>query len=205
MPRFHYRRKTENEIESIAAEVLNRHSSLLNGNILDIERLVEQYGITVLVRQRLKEPVAGYLAKDPQFIVMPEWAYNYRPNLRETLAEELSHILLEHSAYKLKALPVHAACHNLTPKQHFDIENNAHMLGSALLLPKPLFLSHWWAAKAKFADGNVSSDRLLHLCSNSVARDFQVLHRAVYKRAKDLKVISHPEFLSLTRVNHLLL
>ena len=198
MARFQYRRKTQIEIEKIAVGVLGRHQQLFSSNILDIERLVEAYKIIIIPRQRLIEPVAGYLAADPHFIVVGEWAYNYRPNLRETLAEEFAHILLENSLYDLAEVPVDAACHKLTDKQHRDVEDNAHSLGCALLLPEKRFLSRWYDAQTHFVAGDVSPHLLLHQCCNQVARDFQVLHRTVYHRLKDLRLINHDEWRDLT-------
>lgn len=192
--RYRYARKKESEIEEIAAKIKLQFPRRWASKKLNIEGLVEDYGITVIARQRLGLDTVGYAPKDPNYIVVSEQAYQWLPNLRHTLSEELAHTILEFKLYKNGKLPKGAAVDELSDKKHKDVEDNADMLASALLLPKEEFLAEWYHQRGLLMTANASSWDFLKKTSNAVSDAFGVIHFTTARRARDLHLINHPEY-----------
>ena len=93
--------------------------------------------------------------------------------------------------------PAGAACHELTVKEHKDIEDNADMLASALLLPKQIFLAEWTKQRAIFTDGERPPAIFLRNSLDGIAKEFNALPYTVYRRARDLRLITHQEYKQL--------
>ena len=199
MSGYYYARKKPSEIEEIAERILREHENRMEGNCLDIELLVEDYGCRILPRS-LPNEIVAYTPKDPRFIVITAHAYSYRPNIRYTAAEELSHRILEYKLYGNGQLPKGAKNYELTRKQRKDIEDNAEMLAGALLMPKVLFLAEWTKQRGVHAtDGYRPPLDVIRKALNGVADIFGVICFMAWRRARDLGQITHDDYSDLNR------
>jgi Zn-dependent peptidase ImmA (M78 family) len=191
---FTYQRRSLQELEQVAEIVFGRYAHRCAGLIVDVEGILEDCGLTILPREGdLKKYVKGYVATDPHYIILSEHG-SYPPRYRPVVAEELCHVILEYDLLSEGKLASDAQPHNLTKRQHADIEEDAKYLSLAILFPKEKF-------KARFnshlenapADAAWERGRLLRYCAERLENDFQVWSLLVAYRARDLKLISDEE------------
>lgn len=134
-----YRARTDAEIEQTAAAILAKFPHRRLGLAVDIEGILEDLGLDLLPRRGFRHHAEGYLARDPRIIVVDERIFAYLPRARFTLAEEVSHLILEYELWKSGQLPAGASSHQLSERQHFFVEKDAKSLASALLMPAAIY------------------------------------------------------------------
>ena len=187
---YHYNAKTEAEIELTAAAILEKFPKRRLGLAVDIEGILEDLGLDLLPRRGVRPHAEGYLARDPRLIVVDEKIFTYPPRARFTLAEEVSHLILEYELWKGGRLPVGADSHELSEQQHFFVEKDAKSLASALLMPVAIFAETFNARRreleaAAAPELNVFRESLKH-----AAEVFQVSPKAAAVRALKLKLLT---------------
>jgi len=132
---YFYKAKTDVELEQIA-DLIRRHFPKRRlGLAVDIEGILEDFGLELLPRRGVRRHAEGYLARDPRLIVVDESIFAYLPRARFTLAEEVCHLVLEYKLWSGGTLPHGADGHELSEAQHVFIEKDASSLASALLMP----------------------------------------------------------------------
>ena len=104
-----YRRRTRPQLKAIADKILARFPTRRIGEFaIDIEGIQEDFDLEIIYRPGLGLDVAGYIARDPRYIVLNEFALVHLPRARFTIAEEVCHKILEWNLcqrYQLKILP----------------------------------------------------------------------------------------------------
>jgi Zn-dependent peptidase ImmA (M78 family) len=159
----------------------------------DIEGILEDFGLEIIYRGSLGLPVEGYAARDPRYIVISEGWLHYIPRMRFTIAEELSHRILEFSLWNdgKKEIPSGARLHELSGRQFKDIESDAKALAGELLQPERLYkerFAHHEQEETK-RNANVKGDQKLKNILRAVAEDFQVSPASAAFRGKVLNFI----------------
>lgn len=188
-----YKAKTDAEIEHTAGVILARFPSRRLGLAVDIEGILEDLGMDLLPRRGVRPHAEGYFARDPRIIVVDEKIFTYPPRARFTLAQEVSHLILEYALWKGGRLPVGANSHELSGAQHFFVEKDAKSLASALLMPAGIFAEVFNARRrALEATGalalNVVRETLKH-----TADVFQVSPHAAGMRALKLRLLTRDD------------
>jgi Zn-dependent peptidase ImmA (M78 family) len=191
---YQYHSQTPENLEAIAATIHQQMADCCNGFVVDIEAIVEKFGITILPRRgNLHHLAWGYTARDPHYIVMSELTATHPPTYRYIIAEEVSHIILEWGLYNGKPLPDGANGHELTPEQHHRIETDATFLSRSILCAKEHFLSQFEVHKADSEKVDLNRSKVIRATMDLLARDFQVPRMFAAYRARDLKLISEAE------------
>lgn len=190
---YHYQAKTDAEIEQTAAAILARFPKRRLGLAVDIEGILEDLGMDLLPRRGIRPHAEGYLARDPRIIVVDEKIFTYPPRARFTLAEEVSHLILEYELWKGGRLPVGADSHELSEQQHFFVEKDAKSLASALLMPAAIFAEIFNAKRRELEAAAAPELHALRETLKHAGEIFQVSPKAAAVRARKLKLITLAE------------
>jgi len=190
---YFYRAQTDAEIERIATAVLARFPSRRLGSAVDIEGILEDLGMELLPRRGFRQHAEGYLANDPRIIVVDEAIFSYMPRARFTIAEEVSHLILEYRLWTGGKLPAGARSHELTEEQHFFVEKDARSLASALLMPRVAYTETFSARQREMTSTGAPAITIVREALRHTAEVFQVSPRAAAQRALKLKLISRDE------------
>jgi Zn-dependent peptidase ImmA (M78 family) len=175
----------------MAAVILDRFAKRRSGFYVDIEGIVEDCQITILNRRGgLEKHVHGYAALDPKFIVMAEMETSQAPFYRHTLAHEFCHIVLEWDLFSGGSLPNGSDGHELTTKQHQEIESNAKDLALAILLPKTSFGDRFNAVLGILSPDEIARHLQITSCVDNLEREFQVWFYGIVERAIFLNLLS---------------
>lgn len=187
---YFYKSKTDAELEQIA-EVIRKHFPKRRlGLAIDIEGIIEDFGIDLIPRRGFRRYAEGYLARDPRIIVVDEAIFTYMPRARFTLAEEICHLILEYRLWSGGKLPVGADGHELSDRQHILVEKDASSMASALLLPAPEFTAAFNAKLRELEATNAAELNVLRETIRHVAKVFEVSPSAAGWRARKLRLIS---------------
>ena len=157
---------------------------------VDIEGILEDLGMDLLPRRGFRQHAEGYLARDPRLIVVDEKIFTYPPRARFTLAEEVSHLILEYELWKGGQLPVGADSHELSEQQHFFVEKDAKSLAAALLMPAAMFCEVFSARRREFEVTGAPAFNVLRETIKHTAEAFQVSPHAAGMRALKLKLVT---------------
>lgn len=187
---YRYNAKTDAEIEQTAASILARFPKRRLGRAVDIEGILEDLGMDLLPRRGIRPHAEGYLARDPRLIVVDEKIFTYPPRARFTLAEEVSHLILEYELWKGGRLPVGADSHELSEQQHFFVEKDAKSLASALLMPVAIFSETFNARRRELEAAAAPELNALRETLKHTAEMFQVSPKAGAVRALKLKLLT---------------
>ena len=187
---YHYQAKTDAEIEQTAAAILAKFPARRLGLAVDIEGILEDLGLDLLPRRGVRLHAEGYLARDPRLIVVDEKIFTYPPRARFTLAEEVSHLILEYELWKGRRLPVGVDSHELSEHQHFFVEKDAQSLASALLMPAAIFGEILNAKQRELRAAGAPDLNALRQTLNHTAEVFQVSPKAAAVRALKLKLLT---------------
>ena len=185
-----YRTKTDAELEQIADAIRKLFPKRRLSLAIDIEGILEDCGLDFLPRPGVRPHAEGYLAHDPRLVVVDESIFTYMPRARFTLAEEVSHLILEYKLWSGGELPVGADGHELSEKQHVLIEKDAGCLASALLMPAAEFAITFHVKQRELEATGASELNVLRETVKHVAEVFQVSPRAAGWRARKLRLIS---------------
>jgi Zn-dependent peptidase ImmA (M78 family) len=194
---YHYQAKTDAEIEQTATAILARFPKRRLGLAVDIEGILEDLGMDLLPRRGVRPHAEGYLARDPRIIVVDEKIFTYPPRARFTLAEEVSHLVLEYELWKGGCLPAGADSHELSEQQHFFVEKDAKSLASALLMPAAIFAEIFNAKRRELEAAAAPQLNALRETLKHAGDAFQVSPKAAAVRALKLKLISRDALLHL--------
>lgn len=187
---YFYKAKTDAELEQIASAIRSHFPKRRLGLAVDIEGILEDLGLELLPRRRVRRYAEGYLARDPRLIVVDESIFAYLPRARFTLAEEVCHLVLEYKLWTGGALPVGADGHELSEAQHVFIEKDASSLASMLLLPAAEFSATFNAKLRELEATGAPQFNVLRETVKHAADVFQVSPAAAGWRARKLKLIS---------------
>jgi Zn-dependent peptidase ImmA (M78 family) len=190
---YHYQAQTDAELEQTAAAILARFPKRRLGLAVDIEGILEDLGMDLLPRRGIRPHAEGYLARDPRIIVVDEKIFTYPPRARFTLAEEVSHLILEYELWKGGRLPVGADSHELSEQQHFFVEKDAKSLAAALLMPAAIFAEIFNAKRRELEAAAAPEPDALRETLKHAGEIFQVSPKAAAVRARKLKLISLAE------------
>jgi Zn-dependent peptidase ImmA (M78 family) len=194
--RYYYRSKTRSSLKGIARLVLERFGGKQEGYAVEIEAIVERLGFDIVYRDMRGLPIEGYIARKARTIVINQYFLLPITRFRFTLAEELSHHILEFQLWTRPnlRLPRGARVHELTSKQYGAIEWDAKRLAAEILQPEDNYRECFAAHREKLQHSGVEGDELLRSTISAVAADFQVSPRSAGYRAKVLGYISQKKF-----------
>lgn len=190
---YRYTAKTDAEIEQTAATILTLFPRRRLGLAVDIEGILEDFGLDLLPRRGFRQHAEGYLARDPRLIVVDESIFTYPPRARFTLAEEVSHLILEYQLWKGGRMPVGANCHELSERQHFYVEKDAKSLASALLMPTAIFGEVFSGRRRELEATGAPALNVVQQTIKYAAEVFQVSPHAAGMRAMKLKLVAQAE------------
>jgi Zn-dependent peptidase ImmA (M78 family) len=178
------------ELEIIAQDVIRDAEYCIQGNRVDIERLVEtKFGIIIDIHYNLqkKYDVMAYmlihenrLFIDDKLIDDPRLTKRYR----FTLAEELAHFIIHKNVYSnCKTIDERIESELLlTRQEQWFLETNAKALASAILMPKTIIENR--VEQLLSAVGNSPSHT--NAIINILSHDFDVNPQAVKRRLINL-------------------
>jgi Zn-dependent peptidase ImmA (M78 family) len=179
---YAYRRRTRPQLKSIADKILARFPKRRIGEFaIDIEGIQEDFDLEIIYRPGLGLDVAGYIARDPRYIVLNEFALVYLPRARFTIAEEVCHKILEWSLWTQDQIPEGARAHELSESQYRVIEQNARTLAAEILEPEEIF-------RQRFAHHSLNNG--IRTVARTLGEDFIVSSYAAGLRAHKLGLIS---------------
>jgi len=187
---YFYKPKTDAELEQIAAAIRAIFPKRRFGLAVDIEGILEDFGLELLPRRGFRRYAEGYLARDPRLIVVDESIFAYLPRARFTLAEEVCHLVLEYKLWTGGTLPHGASGHELSEKQHVFIEKDASSLASVLLLPAAEFIASFNSKLRELEATGAPQLNVLRETLKHVADVFQVSPAAAGFRSRKLRLIS---------------
>lgn len=185
-----YKAKTDVELEQIAEAVRRHFPKRRIGLAVDIEGILEDFGLELLPRRGFRRHAEGYLARDPRLIVVDESIFAYLPRARFTLAEEVCHLVLEYKLWTGGKLPHGSDGHELSEQQHVFIEKDASTLASALLLPSAEFAATFNSKLRELEATGAPQLNVLRETVKHVADVFQVSPAAAGFRSRKLRLIS---------------
>lgn len=190
---YDYRRRTPEEINALAREILERHKALTYGACaVDIERIIEAEGFDILYRKSLGiEGLKGYMPYDPKLIVMS--SFGHPRELRYTAAHEFAHKILEAQLLKNGNFPDGAHASQLTKQQRKDIEENTWELAADLIEPNPPFAERYSLHRKEAEASGLSVLAAIYKAVRDTSDDFDVVLRASARRAMKLKIITAEE------------
>jgi Zn-dependent peptidase ImmA (M78 family) len=194
--RYKYRRRSEAELRRIANKILETFPTHRLGDFaVDIEKIQESLGLEIIFRPNFGAlPVAGYAAQDPNYIVLNELQLVYLPRARFTIAEEVSHKILEWDLWQSSKIPEGAHAHHLTDKQHQDIEENARSLAAEILEPAAIFKVRFNHHHKQAEEDGKTGNALIKSAARSTGEDFMVSDLAAAYRAKKLGLLTAAEY-----------
>lgn len=184
-----YAPKTEAELEKTAAALLAAYPTRRLDRAVDIESILEDIGLELIPRRGFRKYAEGYLATNPQIIVVDESIFTFMPRARFTLAEEVCHLVLEYGLLTGGKIPKGAASHELSEKQHIFVEKDAKTLASMVLMPAAEFAAVFNTRLAEFTHFVKPDTTLYREVLKRVAELFQVSQEAAFYRAKKLRLI----------------
>src|SRR5438105_14384102 len=94
-PRLFYKTKDRPELREIAQTILQKFPARRRGFVVDIEGIIEDFGIDLIFRSMRGIPVEAYVPKAKEYIVVNQDYVYLHERYRFTLAEELAHRVLE--------------------------------------------------------------------------------------------------------------
>lgn len=187
---YFYKPKTDAELEQIVGTIRATFPKRRLGLAVDIECLLEDFGLEWLPRRGSRRYAEGYLARDPGLIVVDESIFAYLPRARFTLAEEVCHLVLEYKLWPGGTLAHGASGHELSEKQHVFIEKDGSSLASVLLLPAPKFIASFNSKLHELEATGAPQLNVLRETLKHVADVFQVSPAAAGFRSRKLRIIS---------------
>jgi Zn-dependent peptidase ImmA (M78 family) len=190
-----YRRRSKKTLRQIAKAILEAHPDRRIGEFaIDIEGIQEDLGLEIVYRPGLGLPVEGYIARDPKYIVLNEFALVYLPRARFTIAEEVCHKILEWGLWESGKIPKGARAHELSERQYRDIEENARDLAGEILEPESIFRQRWDHHRLTASQAGRTGDRSIRAVAQATGDDFIVSPYAAGLRARKLGIITPVEY-----------
>ena len=187
---YFYKAKTDAELEQVADAIRQHFPKRRLGLAVDIEGILEDFGLELLPRRGVRRHAEGYLARDPRLIVVDESIFSYLPRARFTLAEEVCHLILEYKLWSGGKLPHGADGHELSEGQHVFIEKDASSLAAALLLPAAEFAATFNSNLRELEATGAPQINVLRETVKHVADVFQVSPPAAGWRSRKLRLLS---------------
>lgn len=192
LTKYQYTSKTIAELENLADGLLAKYPQRLkgpNGVQVDIEGVLEDFGITPLPRPgiKMRTAVDAFLPRQSGFMVIDEEYGSDLPYFRLVIAEELSHRILEPVLWA-QAVPKGANIYELDKQIYDDIESDAYRMALALLMPRAKyterFLLHLTEA-LKQSPSNHYDERLKY-CIDGLSNDFEVTFNGAASRGNHI-------------------
>jgi Zn-dependent peptidase ImmA (M78 family) len=192
-----YRRKKRAELKRLATEVLEKCPTRRKDWAVDIEGIVEDFGLDLLFRSLKGISVEAYIARATNVIVINQDYVHHRARYRFTVAEELSHRILE---FKLlepgkHEIPEAKRVHELSDAEYRAIEADASCLAAEILQPEADYrqrFAHY--AEQHRLEGRLTGDALFKATVRSVSHDFDVSLSSSAYRARVLGLISQSRY-----------
>ena len=177
------------DLEGLANGLLAKYPARVNGCQIDIEGILEDFGISLLPRPGIRKQTAidAFLPRNGEYMVIDEDYGNDLPYFRLVIAEEISHRLLEPDLWS-QGVPEGANIYELDKQIYDDIEGDAYRMALALLMPRAMyterFLFHLTEA-VRAAPLNHYDERLKY-CIEGISNDFDVTFNGAASRGNHI-------------------
>jgi Zn-dependent peptidase ImmA (M78 family) len=199
---YQYKKKSPESLEKIADTVRDLFPHRLDSNGLrwDVEGIIDDLNFRIIPRRWNDSlGVEAYVARDAAVLIVREELYSNPRRLRFTLAEELSHKILEYKLWENKVLPAGAETKDLSALQYREIEKDAKALAAELLMPKESFKAqfkkHSWNLMTQCpAKSETDRNWFLTTLRDLLAGEFDVSILSVPVRMRDLHLIEASEY-----------
>lgn len=195
-PRSVYKAKARNELRDIAQTVLKKFPARRRAFSVDIEGIIEDFGIDLIFRSMRGIPVEAYVPKAKEYIVVNQDYVYLSERYRFTLAEELAHRLLEFNLLHPKAKPTALRrAEDFSADEYQSMERNAKALAAEILQPEEVYRERYAFHHERLRnEGLKGADNILKETIRSIARDFRVSVRSAAYRASVLRFITRRRF-----------
>lgn len=190
MAGYAYSRKPRSELKRIADIILQKNPGRRRGFAIDIEGIVEDYGITIVPRPISKLPVDGYVARDHRYIVINELQFRMPSRVRFTVSEEFAHLILEFQLWEGGVIPKGAFCNQLDPDTWRAIESDAKRLAAEILQPQEVFKSRFTVHRSGLSGAGMDDETATKVAIRKTAADLEVSNLSASYRARDLRLIT---------------
>jgi len=187
---YQYAPRTNKELKEIADIILHRFPDRRRGYSVEVEGIVEDLGITILPRPISKIPIDGYVAADCRYILVNELQFRLPNRLRFTVAEELSHLILEFHLWENGKVPEGARCHEISQETWRAIERDAKQLAASILLPEDVFQERFAFHYTDLRSANIDEETSTKIAIKKTAFEMRASNRAAANRAYDLRIIN---------------
>jgi Zn-dependent peptidase ImmA (M78 family) len=191
-----YQSKKRADLKRIADTVRAKFPSRRKNFAVDIEGIVEDFGIELLFRTMRGVPVEAYVAHSPNFIVINQDYVHHRARYRFTAAEELAHRILEFNLLDAgKGQPVDAKrTHELGSAEYRAIERDAKCLAAEILQPEEDYRERFAHHENRFRNQGLAGDALLKAVIRAVAHDFDVSLHSSANRSRVLGFVAQRRY-----------
>ena len=186
---YHYKSKTPTELETLAQSLLARFPFALKNGKPDIELLVEKYPLKIIPRVGLNKMTVldAFLPRNAGVMLVDADLETDLPRYRLTLAEEISHRVLEPDLGKA-GVPPGACIYELDPQLYDDVEGDAYRLALAILMPKLHFKERFELLKNQISAAAKEPKDINPLTVEIVAKEFEVTFDACASRCRILNI-----------------
>jgi len=196
VPPYRYARKSRAQLKTLADGILQAHPKRRNGFAVDIEGIIEDRGMEILYRKMPSVTVEAYVARNPKYIIVNEARMHFQPRYRFTLAEELSHRVLESEIWdnSEKKIPAGARVHECNRAQFISIEKDAKALAAEIIEPQDVFIERYEHHYSNLTTAGVEIKTAIKAALHEVAKDLDVSEMAARYRALNLKRLKQATF-----------
>jgi Zn-dependent peptidase ImmA (M78 family) len=164
---------------------------------LIIEGIVEDFGLELVFRSLRGISVEAYLARATNIIVINQDYIHHRARYRFTVAEELSHRVLEFNLLEDSSGEHRSAkrIHELSGIEYRAIEADAQCLAAEILQPETVYRERFAHHEQRHrSEGLTSEDAIFKATVRSVSHDFDVSLNSSAYRARVLGLISQRRY-----------
>jgi Zn-dependent peptidase ImmA (M78 family) len=191
-----YQSKKRAELRRIADIVRTKFPSRRKNFAVDIEGIVEDFGIDLLFRTMRGVPVEAYVPHATDFIVINQDYVHHRARYRFTVAEELAHRILEFNLLEPGKGQFADArrTHELTSAEYRAVERDAKCLAAEILQPEEDYRVRFVHHENRFRVQGLTGDALLKAVVRSIAHDFDVSLHSSANRARVLGFVAQRRY-----------
>lgn len=189
MKKYTYTQKTIAELENLANGLLAKYPKYIKGHEVQIEGILEQLGITPLPRPGIKKStgVDAFLPRIKGVMIIDEDYGTDLPYFRLTIAEEISHLLLEPELWA-QGVPEGANIYEIDKNIYDNIEGDAYRMALALLMPRDQYVSRFQEHQAKALKTYPQNHYNVRMeyCIDALSNDFEVSFNGAASRGNQI-------------------
>lgn len=178
------------QLNEIAEKALTEAPHCIEGRRVDIERLIDHFGVRVETRRLAEHDVFAFVNVAGTCIVVDSVLMDTTKKeklLRFTLAEELAHLIIHRKVFaSVKTLEDRLELmHSVDESTALEMESNAKALAGALLMPKST-VEPFVEDLCQNECAALGKEETVELVTGAMVQEYDVNYHATMKRLKVL-------------------